>query len=43
MSLSRREDAELVIEGRHDPCVVVRALPVIEAAAALAACEVMGI
>ena len=43
VSLSRREDAELVIEGRHDPCVVVRALPVIEAAAALAACEVMGI
>ena len=28
---------------RHDPCIVPRAVPVIEAAAALAACEVLGI
>ena len=28
---------------RHDPCIVQRAVPVIEAAAALAACEVLGI
>lgn len=27
----------------HDPCIVPRAVPVIEAAAALAACEVLGI
>ena len=27
----------------HDPCVVHRAVPVIEAAAALGACEVLGI
>ena len=33
----------LVVEGRHDPCIVKRALPVIEAAAALAVCELMGI
>ena len=26
----------LVINGRHDPCIVPRAVPVIEAAAALA-------
>ncbi len=31
------------IQGRHDPCVVQRAVPAIEAAAALAACEVLGI
>lgn len=43
VSLSRGENAQLTIEGRHDPCVVVRALPVIEAAGALAACEVLGI
>lgn len=43
VSLSRKEDATLTIEGRHDPCVVVRALPVIEAAAALATCQVLGI
>ena len=28
---------------RHDPCIVQRAVPVIEAAATLAACEVLGI
>ena len=39
----RQEDAEIEIKGRHDPCVVHRAVPVIEAAAALAACQVLGI
>ena len=43
VSLSRREEAELVVEGRHDPCVVLRGVPVVESAAALAACEVLGI
>ena len=43
VDLSRGRDAKLVIEGRHDPCIVQRALPVIEAAAALAACELLGI
>ncbi|MBC5733631.1 chorismate synthase [Lawsonibacter sp. NSJ-51] len=28
---------------RHDPCIVPRAVPVIEAAAALAACAVLGL
>lgn len=37
------EEAEIEIAGRHDPCIVPRAVPVIEAAAALAACEVLGI
>ena len=31
VSLSRREDTPLVIEGRHDPCIVPRAVPVAEA------------
>ena len=43
VDLSTGENTKLVIEGRHDPCIVHRALPVIEAAAALAACEVLGI
>ena len=30
------ENAELIIQGRHDPCIVPRAVPVIEAAAAIA-------
>lgn len=36
VSLSRDEIQELVIKGRHDPCIVPRAVPVIEAAAAIA-------
>lgn len=43
VDLSTGRDAKLVIEGRHDPCIVHRAVPVIEAAAALAACELLGI
>ena len=41
VSLSRMENSELVIKGRHDPCIVPRAVPVIEAAAALALLDVM--
>ena len=37
------EENELEMLGRHDPCIVPRAVPVIEAAAALAACAVLGI
>ena len=36
VSLSRGESASLMIGGRHDPCVAVRATPVMEAVAALA-------
>lgn len=36
ISLSGMEKQELVIKGRHDPCIVPRAVPVIEAAAAIA-------
>ena len=36
VSLSRGESASLTIGGRHDPCVAVRATPVMEAVAALA-------
>lgn len=43
VDLSTGRDAKLIIEGRHDPCIVHRAVPVIEAAAALAACELLGI
>lgn len=43
VDLRTGEEVEIEIKGRHDPCVVHRAVPVIEAAAALAACEVLGI
>ena len=36
VSLSHGKEQELVIKGRHDPCIVPRAVPVIEAAAAIA-------
>ena len=36
VSLSKGEMQELVVKGRHDPCIVPRAVPVIEAAAAIA-------
>ena len=36
VSLSRGENTKLVIHGRHDPCIVPRAVPVMEAAAAIA-------
>jgi chorismate synthase len=36
ISLSRKEEVPLVIEGRHDPCIVPRAVPCVEAAAAVA-------
>ena len=36
ISLSGRENVRLEITGRHDPCIVPRAVPCIEAAAAIA-------
>jgi chorismate synthase len=43
VDLSMGQDTKLTIQGRHDPCIVHRAVPVIEAAAALASCEILGI
>ena len=35
------EETEITVTGRHDPCIVHRAVPVVEAAAALAALELL--
>lgn len=43
VDLETMAPAKHSVKGRHDPCVVQRAVPVIEAAAALAACEVLGV
>ncbi|MDD5938910.1 MAG: chorismate synthase [Clostridiales bacterium] len=43
VDLRTGEEVEIEIKGRHDPCIVHRAVPVIEAAAALAACQVLGV
>ena len=36
VSLSTQKTQALVVKGRHDPCIVPRAVPVVEAAAAIA-------
>lgn len=41
VSLSTMTECELAIEGRHDPCIVPRAVPVMEAAAAIAIVDMM--
>ena len=41
VDLSVMENATVSIGGRHDPCIVLRAVPVIEAAAALAICDIL--
>ena len=41
VNLQAKENAELVIHGRHDPCIVPRAVPVIEAVTAVAIINLM--
>lgn len=41
VNLADRKDATLAITGRHDPCIVPRAVPVIESALAIALCELI--
>lgn len=41
VSLSRMEPAELAIKGRHDPCVAIRAVPVIEAVTAFTVLDIL--
>lgn len=36
VNLEKNEPEELIIEGRHDPCIVPRAVPCVEAATAIA-------
>lgn len=41
VNLQTMEEETLVVKGRHDPCIVPRAVPVIEAAAALGILDLM--
>ena len=41
VSLSATEDAELVIRGRHDPCIAHRAVPVVEAVTATVLLDIL--
>ncbi len=39
VDIEKIKAAEILIKGRHDPCIAVRAVPCIEAAAAIAVCD----
>ena len=41
VNLQTGENTTVVVKGRHDPCIVPRAVPVIEAAAAIAVINVL--
>ena len=41
VSLSKMENTTLTIHGRHDPCIIPRAVPVVEAAAAIALVDML--
>jgi chorismate synthase len=41
VDIEKRENAELEIRGRHDPCIVPRVLPIIEAVAAIAILDLL--
>ncbi len=41
VSLKEKTDEKLVIHGRHDPCIVQRAVPVIEAVAAISMLDIL--
>lgn len=41
ISLSKKENIRFSIKGRHDPCIVPRAVPCVEAAAAVTICDAM--
>ena len=41
ISISKRENDKLAVTGRHDPCIVPRAVPVVEAAAAVAVLDLL--
>ncbi|MCR5431128.1 MAG: chorismate synthase [Lachnospiraceae bacterium] len=36
VDMKSKKDESLIVKGRHDPCIVVRAVPVVEAAASIA-------
>lgn len=41
INLSEKKNDKLIIKGRHDSCIAVRAVPVIEAAAAVAVTDIL--
>lgn len=43
VDIEKKENAEINIQGRHDPCIVIRAVPVVEAVSAIGILDLMNI
>jgi chorismate synthase len=41
VDIEKKENSKIIIHGRHDPCIVTRAVPVIEAVSAIAILDMM--
>lgn len=41
INIEKKENTEIEVQGRHDPCIVPRAVPVVEAATAIALLELI--
>ena len=41
ISYSEGQEVSLTVKGRHDPCIVPRAVPCVEAACAMAICDLI--
>ncbi|MEM2901755.1 MAG: chorismate synthase [Candidatus Bathyarchaeia archaeon] len=41
VNLLKMEDASVVVKGRHDPCIVPKAVPVVESSLAIALCDIL--
>jgi chorismate synthase len=41
VDLTKKQDATVKVQGRHDPCIVPRAVVVVEAAAALVIADLL--
>lgn len=41
VNLQKMEDAFISVKGRHDPCIVPKAVPVVESSLAMALCDIL--
>ena len=41
IDIEKKENVEIEVQGRHDPCIVLRAIPVVEAVAAIALLDLL--
>jgi chorismate synthase len=41
LDIQKQKQTKLSVKGRHDPCVALRAVPIVESVAAIALCDLM--